>query len=575
MHRSLVILSCSGTKRDAPGLIPAIHRYDGPYYQDLRTYLRTASWPDGFSVGILSAKYGLIGGLTPIENYDQRMEPSRAEELKAETTKTLLSWSRDHDDVQLVLGKDYLPAIDRRQLTDQGISHSVVGGNFLVKRRHFGQHLKRLPRVARQLDYETSPQSPEYFLPDWDDMLDADYDFGNDAFSHPERGQRREVHCASYMHPDRICDGILISLAQCTTSKGILRRFRPTDPTSLAPRSARETYSLHRTQRTFGDCGAFSYVRSHMPTLTVERACSLYEVYGFDLGASVDHIPVPYIRQGGRKVPLTSEERERRVQLTKDNAKRFLEIHSAYKCQFKPVGVVQALSPEGYAQNAVEYVGYGYRHLALGGLVPLSDEAILRTVSAVTGALAGFKPRPWLHLFGVFRPALQGHFRELGVDSFDSATYFRKAWLRSSQNYLSVNGEWFGAIRVPMTRDGRTRRKLLEAGKDISTLETMERRALLALHEYDRGFTSLESASEAVIAYDAQLPRSSHGSNDSRWRRYKTTLEEQPWRACSCSACSQLGIDVVIFRGYNRNKRRGAHNTLMLYRQAKQGVGDS
>ena len=50
--------------------------------------------------------------------------------------------------------------------------------------------------------------------------------------------------------------------------------------------------------------------------------------------------------------------------------------------------------------------------------------------------------RPWIHLFGIYRPRLQELFRHLKVDSFDSASYFRKAWLRSDQNYLASNGQW-------------------------------------------------------------------------------------------------------------------------------------
>ena len=50
---------------------------------------------------------------------------------------------------------------------------------------------------------------------------------------------------------------------------------------------------------------------------------------------------------------------------------------------------------------------------------------------------------------------------------------------------------------------------------------------------------------------------------------YRRTLMCKPWRQCQCPMCRSLGIDIVIFRGLNRNKRRGAHNTLMLYQQVQ------
>ena len=38
------------------------------------------------------------------------------------------------------------------------------------------------------------------------------------------------------------------------------------------------------------------------------------------------------------------------------------------------------------------------------------------------------------------------------------------------------------------------------------------------------------------------------------------TLEHQPWKRCSCDVCRAIGVEVIIFRSSNRNKRRGFHN---------------
>jgi hypothetical protein len=41
---------------------------------------------------------------------------------------------------------------------------------------------------------------------------------------------------------------------------------------------------------------------------------------------------------------------------------------------------------------------------------------------------------------------------------------------------------------------------------------------------------------------------------------YREILEDTPWKRCPCGICSATGIQVAIFRGSERNKRRGFHN---------------
>jgi hypothetical protein len=48
---------------------------------------------------------------------------------------------------------------------------------------------------------------------------------------------------------------------------------------------------------------------------------------------------------------------------------------------------------------------------------------------------------------------------------------------------------------------------------------------------------------------------------------YESLLRDEPWRECDCAICSDLGIEVAIFRGNNRNRRRGFHNTHRFYRE--------
>ena len=46
----------------------------------------------------------------------------------------------------------------------------------------------------------------------------------------------------------------------------------------------------------------------------------------------------------------------------------------------------------------------------------------------------------------------------------------------------------------------------------------------------------------------------------------RRVLEAAPWKDCKCDICQRDGIDVIIFRGNNRNRRRGFHNTYVFYR---------
>jgi hypothetical protein len=154
--RQLVVLSCSATKRHDGGLLPALERYNGPMYQVLRSILRRAEWPAPLSVGVLSAKYGLIGSLASIDTYDQRMTRGRSAELKeGSSTEVLRKWSQSHGRVSLVLGKDYLSALDLDTLDRQVVEPEVVKGPI-------GMKLNSLKTLLHGLDHR-----PRTTISDW------------------------------------------------------------------------------------------------------------------------------------------------------------------------------------------------------------------------------------------------------------------------------------------------------------------------------------------------------------------------------------------------------------------------
>ncbi len=50
---------------------------------------------------------------------------------------------------------------------------------------------------------------------------------------------------------------------------------------------------------------------------------------------------------------------------------------------------------------------------------------------------------------------------------------------------------------------------------------------------------------------------------------YREILEERPWKKCPCDICKRIGIHVMLFRGAERNRRRGFHNVRVLYRRLR------
>lgn len=574
----LIVLGCSATKRDTAAKLPAVDLYDGPMYRVLRTFLRKHLWPKDLSVAILSAEHGLMGGLTPIETYDKRMTPERAKSLKLGVRETLGAWKDKHSQVQLVLGKDYLEAIQPAACDLWKHKVHLADGPIGMKLQYFHNVLHEKATKAPKAT-DDSPRAegrPAYFLPDWDDFVDVDFDFAKDSFSNTIRSERKEKHCSELVQPKRLADGILVSLAQSFGGKGLLRSLQANSPDSLAPKPVKKHFGLAEDQWAFGDCGAFSYVNEDEPTISVEQAVATYELYGFDLGASVDHIPIPEIVKDGKRKVLTEADRAARVKLTKANAEAFMMEWRRRECRFHPVGIVQALSPKGYANTIGEYVDMGYRRIALGGLVPKSDEEIRTIVQSVTDRIGELpvQKRPWLHLMGIYRPELQAHFRKCGVDSFDSATYFRKAWLRSDQNYLAADGQWYAAIRVPPSHDPRTAKRLKKSRVPMVKIQQLEKHALQALRAYASRRIGVERCLKAVLEYDELLFREEADARPLT-EAYRRTLADRPWEECTCGICKTVGIDTLVFRGLNRNKRRGAHNTLMLYQNIGKQVSNS
>jgi len=408
----------------------------------------------------------------------------------------------------------------------------------------------------------------KYFLPDWEDRLDPNFDFINDEYSekHKNNPYKHDVY-AHQLFKKPPYDGILVSLSIFQSKiylNGNGTNYKIRNHTNI-----KDYLKIPKGSRleVMGDCGAFGYVREKeppQPFYSVENVANLYDKLGFDYGVSVDHLVVDYIfiknkKTGKRKKKtLSRKEKNKRIRITLRNAEDFLELYKERKYNFIPVGVAQGYNLNTYKSSFNALVEMGYEYIGIGGLVQYKTDFILDVLKEIQPFADGIK----IHLFGISRPNHLKKFEKYGVTSFDSASFFRKAWLRSGQNYLAPDGRWYTAIRVPHASNPRILKNADLNGFSLDELKEMEKEALQALVKYDQGLMDLEDALDVVLRYDNLLLRNTDNRNFRE--KYRNTLLDMPWRTCNCDICKNIGIHVVIFRGCNRNKRRGFHNIWML-----------
>ena len=199
-----------------------------------------------FSVGVLSGKYGLIGILKSIECYDVRMDQVRAEAKAQECSAVLSKWADSHNSVHISLGKEYLPAVqpalDNLKIKLE-LFHGGIGEK-LRKIKNFISSTTSHRRVKPRVEAGTGAYM--YFLPDWDDLLDPNFDFELDSFSGSSRLERNDAHCSVLIKPKQISNGILVSLAQQGSKKGPLQRLEGTETGSLSPKPLRKSLPTFR-----------------------------------------------------------------------------------------------------------------------------------------------------------------------------------------------------------------------------------------------------------------------------------------------------------------------------------------
>jgi hypothetical protein len=393
--------------------------------------------------------------------------------------------------------------------------------------------------------------SLKFYLPNFEDLVDPEYDFINDRPS-SERGDRyAHDRYAHEFFQEPILDGVLMS--KTVVKPGVEKRIR----------NEGGVHAFMRLDHKFpvmGDCGAFTYRELAQPPYATDEILDYYESLKFDYGVSIDHL----IFSG---FPL--EEQERRWQLTLRNAEDFLQRHGEKGCTFVPVGIAQGPTPERYAAAIRRLRELGYSHLALGGLARSNDKEIHRVLEAISPELPS---RAELHLFGVARLSLIPDFLHYGVTSADSASPIRRAFMgNGGDNYWTADDGRYAAIRVAEATSQRRKRgvdsptDIVIGSRPVDSIEELvelEQGALWNLRAFDRGESGLEQTLDAVLGYDRLF-----GEDRNHERLYRRVLEDRPWQKCDCPICKEVGVEVIIFRSNNRNRRRGFHNVRVFYQQ--------
>lgn len=407
------------------------------------------------------------------------------------------------------------------------------------------------------------------------DQIDPGYDFLRDKNSAGRKPYWTDVYAHEYF-ATLPYDGVLVSRGIVGDSR-VKGKYSDAHAMRFRREGARAFLRMDTPELKklpiFGDCGAFTYVKEKVPPYSAEEMARFYADGGFTHGCSVDHIIFGFRPETKGLEGAEGDERER-FDITLENARVFLKASRSIP-GFTPLGAVQGWSPDSMAESAKRLEKMGYDYLAIGGMVPLSAKDVHLALRAIRGKL---KPGTRLHVLGFAKAEHISEFYDYGIESFDTTSPLYRAFMDAKANYFvrKANGglDYFTAIRVPLaTEDPALNAATLRGSFRQEEATHAEQNALSALRSFDKGKMSLAATVKAVMAYQSmyQAAKAKDGGALQRTlvgveERMRRTLEASPWKSCGCRVCQEAGIEVIIFRSSNRNKRRGFHN-LYVYSQ--------
>jgi hypothetical protein len=397
-----------------------------------------------------------------------------------------------------------------------------------------------------------------FYFPDSQDLVSPNYDFQHDEYP-PSRVRQRDDLYAHEILDSAPYSGILVSKSIVDGAMKSSGKYTGAQRARLYRLGIRGFFRLPDSVESLGDNGAFNYADELVPPITVEQTLDFYEGCGFDAGVSVDHIIFGYDPRAtmDNVDPAWAERRRITLRL----AEEFITRVTDQGLKLQPVGAAQGWSPASYTDSVRQLQAMGYSRIALGGMVPLKTKDILECLQAIDLVRS---PTTELHLLGITRVESMDAFSEYGVTSFDSTSAFRQAFMDDRNNFHTEH-ESYIALRVPQVDGNPTLKRAILAGRVSQKDAVMQERVCLrALREFDGSGPAVQRVLMELGNYETicQVKKSN-------LPEYERTLAAAPWTVCGCSLCRELGIEIAIFRGTERNKRRGFHNMSVLASKMK------
>lgn len=423
----------------------------------------------------------------------------------------------------------------------------------------------------------------KFLYSDTQDYVDPEYDFLTDRNAPTRRRYWDDRYAHEIMSPTPY-DGLLVAMSAVRPAPGVASskvRYSTAEQHRMLRDGVRKFLRLdgpqYKDAMVMGDCGAFAYVQQEKPSYSPQEVFEFYAEAGFTHGVSPDHI-IFACETDNPPREAVEEDIRFRYDLTLENAREFLRICQAEGMPFEPMGAVQGWSPRSIAQAAKQLEDMGYRYLAIGGLVPLKVDVIHQVLRALRDVI---KPETNIHLLGFAKADSIQHFTGYGITSFDSTSPLIRAFMDEKANYYVPKSdgslEYYAAIRIPQAiENNRLMQGIKQGIFNAEDLVKREERALTALRSFNQGQETLEATVEAVMDYQQFLTlggdSDKHAKSLIKTRlQVERTLTAAPWKHCRCDICAHIGVEVIIFRSANRNRRRGFHN-LGVYHQHVQRI---
>ncbi len=336
-------------------------------------------------------------------------------------------------------------------------------------------------------------------------------------------------------------DGLLISKSKFDTNKSRFSHLLKNN------KKLKDAFSIPKDIKLFGDCGAFQYRNEEKPPYTAQEILNYYQDHGFDMGCSIDHIIT-------NKKDVS--EREKRYQITKEYAKKCIDLYNENDYTFELFGVAQGWDIQSYSRIIEFLLELGYKNLCIGGLVGLNKKKIenendLTLENLLVKLEPKFKKFKRVHIFGRGNIEYLPLFIDVGVTQFDN-NVMRKSWTDEKRSYFLYNKKnrsmkYYTSIRLPLTENKQGKQeldtKIFNDLRDFSNNGMNIQDFILSLKNFYEKYNKLNKKkfelNENLIT---------------------NLLIDAPWKKCECDLCAKYQIHVSVFRRRMRNMSRGFHN---------------